>query len=214
MKKISVAALRREYRSRGFDETLAQADPMDQFRQWFENALHVALPDPNAMTLATADPKARPSSRVVLLKSFDGRGFVFFTNYQSQKARQLTENPQASLLFYWSGLDRQVRIDGLVKKTSGAESDAYFKTRPLGSQLSAWASPQSEVIESRQELESWVETVKERYPGSVPRPSYWGGYRLVPDYFEFWQGRAERLHDRICYRRTSKKKWSLKRLAP
>jgi pyridoxamine 5'-phosphate oxidase len=176
------------------------------------------LPDANAMTLATVDCAARgvarPSTRIVLIKDFDERGFVFFTNYDSRKGRELAANPWATLLFYWTLLERQVRIDGRVEQVPGEQSDAYFATRPLVSRLGAWASPQSQVIDDRQWLENNLVRMTERFGEQVPRPPNWGGYRVVPDSIEFWQGRPNRLHDRLLYRIQPDSAWSLHRLAP
>lgn len=195
-------------------EADAAHDPIAQFARWFEEAQTVERPLPNAVALATAGPDGRPSLRMVLLKDFDERGFVFYSNYESRKARDLGRNPHASLLFYWGRLERQVRVEGRVAKVTRSESDAYFRTRPRGSQLAAWASPQSETLENRAALDRRLQAVASRYPADVPRPPYWGGYRLVPAAFEFWQGRADRLHDRLRYRRARGGRWVLERLAP
>jgi pyridoxamine 5'-phosphate oxidase len=190
------------------------ADPIEQFRAWYEIALKCDCAEPTAMTLATATLDGRPSARVVLLKHFDPAGFVFFTNYQSRKGTELAKNPRAALLFYWDSLRRQVRIEGKVELVSGPESDKYFASRSYESQLSAWASPQSQVVRSRQILLDRCKELGGQYqPGSVPRPQHWGGYRLVPESIEFWQGGQGRLHDRLCYVRTGTG-WRLERLAP
>ena len=198
------------------------ADPIVQFKKWFEHAraAHASLAcekfeDVNAMTLATADKQGRPSARIVLLKGVDERGFIFFTNYQSRKGRELSENPQAAAVFYWPDLERQVCIAGEVTKLSRAESEAYFKTRPKGSRLAAWASTQSEVIANRAVLEEKWKELEAQYPGEdVLMPPYWGGYVLGPARIEFWQGRPNRLHDRFRYSRLPDKGWQLERLAP
>jgi pyridoxamine 5'-phosphate oxidase len=211
---MSIADMRREYTRHGLDEADVHPDPVEQFRRWFGQAVAAGVPDPNAMTLATAGPDGRPSARVVLLKAFDARGFVFFTNYHSRKGRELTANPAAAVLFFWSELERQVRVEGAVRLTTAEESDEYFRARPLESRLAAWASPQSEPVASRGDLERRMAERRHQYPGEeVPRPPYWGGYRLAPDAFEFWQGRPSRLHDRIGYFRMGEK-WATRRLAP
>ncbi|HEY8186432.1 MAG TPA: pyridoxamine 5'-phosphate oxidase [Pyrinomonadaceae bacterium] len=190
-------------------------DPIRQFRRWFKDALASGSRLPESMTLATATTSGRPSARVVLLKQVDERGFVFYTNYRSAKARELEENPQAALVFYWVGLDRQVRVEGMVERVSTQESDDYFKTRPRDSQLGALASPQSEVIESREVLENSFRELDELYRNRpIDRPAHWGGYRLKPNRVEFWQNRPGRLHDRILYERQADGSWTIKRLAP
>jgi pyridoxamine 5'-phosphate oxidase len=199
----------------GLRETDVDADPFQQFRCWLDQAVAAQLPQPLGMTLATATADGRPSARLVLLRGCDERGFVFFTNYESRKALELANNPQAALVFYWAELDRQVRIEGTVERVSAEESDAYFRSRPWGSRLGAWASPQSQVIASRDVLERSMEELTARYPDSdVPRPPYWGGYRVIPVSIEFWQGQANRLHDRLRYRRRDGDSWLLERLAP
>ncbi len=190
-------------------------NPFAQFAKWFADAQAAILKLPNAMTLATATREGRPSARVVLLKDFDEQGFVFFTNYESQKGQELEANPQATLVFYWDKLDRQVRISGRVTKTSRQESEIYFNTRPLDSRLGAWASKQSRVIPSRKLLEDEMQQFIEKYAdGEVPLPSYWGGYRLAPDQIEFWQNRTGRLHDRFRYSRQNDNQWLIERLSP
>jgi pyridoxamine 5'-phosphate oxidase len=211
----SIAHIRREYARARLDEANVSRDPMVEFSRWFAESLEAQVPDPNAMTLATATPQGEPSARIVLLKGFDERGFVFFTDYRSRKGRELEANPLVALVFYWAELDRQVRITGAVSLTSREESEAYFKTRPLGSRLGAWVSHQSQVIPSRRVLEQGLREVEKRFPdGEIPLPPYWGGYRVVPDTIEFWQGRESRLHDRIRYVREEGKEWTIERLSP
>jgi len=189
-------------------------DPYAQFAHWYARALATQKPLPHAAALATATRSGRPSLRMVLLKGFDARGFVFYTNYRSSKGRDLASNPRASLLFYWGSLERQVRVDGTVAKVARRESDDYFATRPRGSQLAAWASPQSEPLPDRAALERGFAALAEKYSGEVPRPPEWGGYRLAPEAIEFWQGREDRLHDRVRYRRARNGRWVIERLAP
>ncbi len=189
-------------------------DPIAQFGEWYERALGVEKPLPHAAALATATRSGRPSARMVLLKSFDARGFIFFTNYRSRKGQELARNGRGTLLFYWGSLERQVRIEGRVTKVTRRESDDYFATRPRGSQLSAWASPQSETVSDRGMLEQRMSELARRYPDQVPRPAHWGGYRLTPEAIEFWQGCGDRLHDRILYRRARSGRWTIQRLAP
>jgi pyridoxamine 5'-phosphate oxidase len=215
---MTIAHLRRDYRLATLTETGVATSPFEQFGKWFHEALAAELPEANAMTLATVDCTvegvARPSTRIVLIKEFDERGFVFFTNYASRKGRELAANPWASLSFYWTLLERQVRIEGRVEQVSGEQADAYFATRPLESRLGAWASPQSQVIEGRQWLEDNLARTAERFGDQVPRPPHWGGYRVVPDSIEFWQGRPSRLHDRLLYRVLPDGGWRVERLAP
>ena len=206
--------MRREYTRRGLTEADADADPLLQFRAWFDQARAAGALDADAMVLATATPDGRPSARVVLLKGLDERGFAFFTNYHSRKGRELAANPRAALNFYWPELERQVRAEGAVETMTPAESDAYFRIRPRDSQLGAWASPQSELLADRAELEARLAEVAARFAGGeVPRPPHWGGCRLVPEAVEFWQGRPGRLHDRLLYTRTPDG-WRRQRLAP
>ena len=194
-------------------EDTLERDPIAQFAKWYEEARAVIRPRPDAMALATA-VGGRVSARMVLLKDFDAAGFVFYTNYRSRKAGELARNSRASLLFYWGSLERQVRIEGRVGKVSRGDSDEYFATRPRGSQLGAWASPQSETIPGRAALDQRLAAAAARYAGEVPRPPYWGGYRLAAGAIEFWQGREDRLHDRILYRRARNGRWTIERLAP
>ena len=190
-------------------------NPFVQFERWFEDAKRVQREMPDAMTLATADSDGAVSARIVLLKSFDARGFVFFTNYNSRKSCQLRDNPRAALVFYWPATERQVRVEGAVVKTTEEESDAYFATRPRGSQLSAWASDQSRVIAGRGDLDERFHQMDSTYRDlPIPRPPHWGGYRLIPITIEFWQGRADRLHDRFAYRLREAKDWVIERMAP
>jgi pyridoxamine 5'-phosphate oxidase len=207
--------MKHDYGSEGLDEKEIDPDPIKQFQSWFRDARAENLILPEAMTLATATKDGRPSARLVLLKEVDDRGFVFYTNYRSPKGRALEENPYASLVFFWPQLERQVRIEGTTSRVSAEESDAYFRTRPRDSQLGALASPQSEVIESRESLERRFNELDERYRDRpVERPEHWGGYRLKPDRIEFWKGRPGRLHDRILYELNGDGSWSIKRLAP
>jgi pyridoxamine 5'-phosphate oxidase len=213
---MNVSEVRREYARAGLSEEDLSADPIEQFRLWLDQAKAVDPLEFTAMTLATADGEGRPSARVVLLKGVDERGFVFYTNYESRKGRELLENPRAALVFYWAVLDRQVRVEGTVERTSREESEAYFLSRPPGSRLSAWASPQSRPVPGREELERRVEEAVRRFDGGeVPLPEAWGGFRVRPEEIEFWQGRPSRLHDRLRYVRLSGEPgWRIERLAP
>jgi pyridoxamine 5'-phosphate oxidase len=215
---MSIAHLRKDYKLASLTEGDVDPDPIKQFGKWLNEAIAAELPEPTAMSLATASGSthtpARPSSRIVLLKGFDANGFVFFTNYDSRKGVELAGNPFASLLFHWVELERQVRIEGRVEKVSAKESDAYYLSRPLGSRLGAWASPQSQVISGRLWLVGKLAAMASQYLDNPPRPANWGGYRVVPDKLEFWQGRSSRLHDRIHYRLDSDKRWLIERLAP
>jgi pyridoxamine 5'-phosphate oxidase len=210
----SLAELRKNYSLGSMDVADVDRNPFRQFDAWFAQAVDAKLPEPNTMTLATVDSRGRPSARIVLIKGVDERGFMFFTNYESRKGRELADNPHASLLFYWIELERQVRIEGNVVKASPAESDQYFESRPLGSRIGAWASEQSQVIESRTVLEAREKEISAKYGEHPPRPPHWGGYRLIPDAIEFWQGRPSRLHDRLLYTRAVGGDWQIARLSP
>jgi pyridoxamine 5'-phosphate oxidase len=208
-----IAELRKSYERAELSEEASHADPLKQFDQWLSEAIAAEMPEPNAMTLATVASDLRPSTRVVLIKGFDERGIVWYTNYESRKGRELAGNPYAALQFHWVELERVVRIEGRVEKTSAQESDEYYVTRPLDSRIGAWASPQSEVIESRSVLVANAAKYAAQHLLNPPRPPHWGGYRLVPDEWQFWQGRKSRLHDRLRYRRDGQQ-WVRERLAP
>lgn len=212
---MNLADLRQEYAKHTLDVEHAAADPIEQFDRWFAEALKAEVTEPNAMTLATATAAGRPSARIVLLKDVRDGAFVFYTNYRSRKGAELAQNPWAALVFWWAALERQVRVEGEVERLTPEASDAYFASRPRGSRIGAWASPQSRVIESRDVLEQRLHTLQAEYAGAneIPRPPYWGGYRLVPSAMEFWQGRPNRLHDRLRYRHTEDN-WTRERLAP
>ena len=214
MSTDDLARVRREYTRHSLSESDVDSNPFVQFKRWYDEAVRAQVPDANAMALATATADGKPSARMVLLRGFDARGFVFFTNYEGRKSSELLANPRAALLFYWNELERQVRLEGTVEKTSRQESEDYFKTRPLESRLGAWASRQSEVIPGRSDLEQKIGDLKERYAGrEVPVPPFWGGFRLQPEIFEFWQGRENRLHDRIRFSLQGGV-WVIERLSP
>jgi len=210
---MNIADLRREYMLGGLSEADADPDPFAQFERWMRDAIDAGLPLANAMTLATVSAQGTPDARAVLLKGVDGGGFVFYTNYLSRKGRQLGANRAACLVFLWSAIERQVRIEGPVEKIAAAESDAYFASRPLGARIAAWASAQSERVPDRAALEDALQQMKARHGDHPPRPPHWGGYRLAPSAIEFWQGRENRLHDRLLYRR-AQGAWTIERLAP
>ena len=211
---MDLTALRKSYERDALDEQASEHDPLAQFDRWMKQALEGQLPEPNAMTLATVGPEGRPSTRIVLIKGYDARGIVWYTNYDSRKGRELAHSPQAALQFHWVELERVVRIEGRVEKTDDAQSDAYYATRPLDSRIGAWASPQSQVIESRAVLVTNAARYAAQFLLNPPRPPHWGGYRLVPDRWEFWQGRKSRLHDRLRYRLDGGGQWQRERLAP
>ncbi|MDQ4058221.1 MAG: pyridoxamine 5'-phosphate oxidase [Actinomycetota bacterium] len=212
----SLSQLRVARSMEGLDESDVDPDPIVQFGRWMREALDAGLRMPNEMTLATADAEGRPAARIVLLKGVDDDGFTFFTNYESRKGKQLADNPHAALVFYWPELERQVDVTGGVVKVSSIESEAYWRTRPPESRRAAWASRQSEVIANRAELDDQVRAIEERFPDddNIPRPPHWGGFRLVPDTIEFWQGRPNRLHDRLMFRRVAEVGWLIERLSP
>ena len=213
MNKVALADLRKSYERAELDEASSADDPLRQFQSWLDQAIKAELPEPNAMTLATVDAEGRPSTRIVLIKGVDERGLVWYTNYESRKGRELAHNPHAALQFHWVELERVVRIEGRVEFVSAEESDRYYASRPLDSRIGAWASPQSQPIASRAVLVANAAKAAARHGLNPPRPSHWGGYRLVPDRWEFWQGRRSRLHDRLCYR-LEEGQWRRERLAP
>jgi len=210
----NISDIRKEYKLKSLDEKDVLPDPFDQFEKWWEDALASTIDEVNAMTLATANKQGKPAARVVLLKGFNKDGFIFFTNYQSNKGAELLENPQACLVFFWKELERQIRIDGIVEKVSKEESDEYFRSRPEGSKIGAWSSPQSKIINSREVIEKNIIATKERFNGvEIKRPSHWGGYIVKPSAIEYWQGRSSRLHDRILYTKLEDV-WKIERMAP
>ncbi|RZI41488.1 pyridoxamine 5'-phosphate oxidase [Herbaspirillum sp. HC18] len=211
---MSIADLRKDYSRASLTETDAHPNPIEQFSKWFGEALAAQVPEANAMTVSTATAEGRPSSRIMLIKDFDQRGFTFYTNYGSRKGRELDSNPYAAILFYWIELERQVRIEGRIERITDAENDTYYNSRPLKSRLGAIASAQSRPVANRETLEARVAEVEQQYGDHPVRPAHWGGYRLVPDYLEFWQGRPSRLHDRIAYARQADGSWQLQRLQP
>ncbi|MBK8752202.1 MAG: pyridoxamine 5'-phosphate oxidase [Candidatus Competibacteraceae bacterium] len=211
----AIADLRQEYAMGALNEAEVHPDPLQQFQRWFGEAIAAQLPEPNAMTLATADRTGRPYARVVLLKECDADGFIFFTNYRSDKGRQLAENPHAALVFLWLELQRQIRIEGTVSPIASAESEAYFRSRPRESRLGALASRQSQIVANRQILDQRFQQLEAQYPDdNIPMPHHWGGYRVQPEMLEFWQGRHGRMHDRLRYRRLAEGHWLLERLEP
>jgi len=213
---IEIENLRKEYTARTLEVADVRASPFGQFEAWFAEAVQAQVPEPNAMTLATVDAEGQPSARIVLLKGFDRSGFVFYTNYQSRKGADMEQNPRVALVFLWLELQRQVRIEGRVEKVAREESTRYFQSRPRGSQIGAWASPQSAVIDQRELLERRYADLEKRYAEAevLPRPGHWGGYLVRPQLLEFWQGRPSRLHDRLQYRREGPDQWAIERLAP
>jgi pyridoxamine 5'-phosphate oxidase len=211
---MNIAELRKSYERAQLNEVDSHADPLQQFQQWLQEAIHSEVPEPNAMTLATVGSNLRPSTRIVLIKGYDAQGIVWFTNYQSRKGEELAGNPYAALQFHWVELERVVRIEGVVEKISTEESEAYFHTRPLDSRIGAWASPQSQVITSRSVLVANAAKYGAQFLLHPPKPPHWGGYRLSPEYWEFWQGRKSRLHDRLRYTQQTDRSWLRERLAP
>ncbi|HEY9600270.1 MAG TPA: pyridoxamine 5'-phosphate oxidase [Allocoleopsis sp.] len=211
----SVANLRKDYTFQGLSEADAHPDPFGQFKIWFDQALAAGLPEPNAMTISTVTSDGKPSARMVLLKDYDEQGFVFYTNYESHKGQQLLQNPWGAITFWWAELERQVRIEGRVEQVSAAESDEYFHSRPRNSQLGAWVSAQSQVIQNRKVLEERLQQLEKEYKNrAIPRPPHWGGFRVIPTAIEFWQGRPSRLHDRLLYQCCEDGSWKIQRLSP
>lgn len=209
-----IAGIRRNYSLETLDEKNIAEDAIDQFTTWWDEAVKSEIDEVNAMTLATATPDGKPSARIVLLKGYDANGFVFFTNYNSNKGHALETNAHAALVFFWKELERQIRIEGAVEKVSNAESDAYFHSRPVSSRIGAWASPQSTVITNREILDENVARFSAQFGDAIPRPQHWGGFRIKPEMIEFWQGRSSRLHDRIRYTKSAEHTWKIERLAP
>ena len=210
---MSVANIRMNYEKGELTESAAKKSPFEQFQLWLQEAIDLPVAEPTAMALATANAHGKPSSRIVLLKGLDNRGFVFYTNYDSRKGQELGQQACASLLFFWQPLERQVRIEGVIEKVTDQESDDYYQSRPLGSRIGAWASAQSQPV-TVTALQSRVEQLTAQYGETPPRPPHWGGYRLVPDYFEFWQGRPSRLHDRLVYKPSADNAWAIERISP
>jgi pyridoxamine 5'-phosphate oxidase len=211
----NIASIRKEYKLQSLSEEEVAHDPISQFTKWWNEAVNSNIDEANVMVLATASTEGKPSARVVLLKGYDEKGFIFFTNYESNKGIALLNNPQSSLVFFWRELQRQVRIDGITEKTTEEESNNYFASRPIGSRIGAWASPQSRTVKTREELEKYYADYEEQFgEKNIPRPSFWGGYRVKPQVIEFWQGRPNRLHDRIQYSLQNDNSWKIERLAP
>jgi pyridoxamine 5'-phosphate oxidase len=211
----TIADIRKDYMLKSFLEADAKADAIEQFSDWWQDAINSEIEEVNALTLCTATADGKPSGRIVLLKGYDADGFVFFTNYNSNKGKELEANPQACLVFFWKELERQVRIDGTIQKISAVENDDYFFSRPFGSQVGAWASPQSTIIENREIIEKNVEKYQKEFAvNPISRPTHWGGYRVTPKSIEFWQGRQNRLHDRLQYTLQENRQWKIERLAP
>ncbi|MGI8952719.1 MAG: pyridoxamine 5'-phosphate oxidase [Chitinophagaceae bacterium] len=212
--KIGIASIRKEYQLQTLNETDVSENAIEQFSRWWNDAIRSNILEANAMTLATATKTGTPSARIVLLKGFNENGFIFFTNYNSKKGKELEENPKAALIFFWKEIERQIRIEGNVEKLSANDSDEYFNSRPVGSRIGAWASPQSHTIKSRQIIEHNAEKYIHEFKDGIPRPPHWGGYIVKPASIEFWQGRSNRLHDRILYTKIESGKWKIERLAP
>ncbi|MDE3235072.1 MAG: pyridoxamine 5'-phosphate oxidase [Bacteroidota bacterium] len=211
----SIADIRKDYILQSLNEADVAANPIEQFARWWEDAIKSEIDEVNAMTVATATKEGVPAARIILLKGFDERGFIFFTNYQSAKGNEIADNPQVALLFFWKELERQIRISGTIEKIGAKDSDDYFQSRPAGSRLGAWSSPQSTVIESRQVIEDNYARYEQQFDnGNIPRPPHWGGYLVKPQKIEFWQGRSSRMHDRLLYSLQADGQWKLERLAP